>query len=114
MTLDVTTAKLLATTDSSEWEQVRSLELRFETDHPQGVIRVWRAQFPLDGAHPNNILSHRLVYPDLFLVFIPDDDEQTTVEVYKVLRTASPGAILRTLVLRACAPFHVLHCCAEP
>jgi hypothetical protein len=32
----------------------------------------------------NNAFSHRLVYPDLFLFFIPDDDEASCVEVYKV------------------------------
>ena len=32
----------------------------------------------------NNAFSHRLVYPDLFLFFIPDDDEQSTVEIYRV------------------------------
>jgi hypothetical protein len=45
MTLDVVTAKLLSTTDSSEWEHVRTIDLHFETDHPQGVIRVGERYF---------------------------------------------------------------------
>jgi hypothetical protein len=45
MTVDPVTAKLLGTTESSEWEYVRSLRLHFETDHPQGVIRVGERYF---------------------------------------------------------------------
>ncbi len=45
MTVDPVTAKLLSTTESSEWEYVRSIELHFETDHPQGVIRVGERHF---------------------------------------------------------------------
>jgi hypothetical protein len=33
-------SKLLSTTDSSEWELVDSLELKLETDHPQGLLRI--------------------------------------------------------------------------
>ena len=40
MTVDPVMSKLLSTTDSSEWELVDTLELRFETDHPQGLLRV--------------------------------------------------------------------------
>jgi Family of unknown function (DUF6454) len=56
MTVDPVTAKLLGTTESSEWEYVRSLQLHFETDHPQGVLRVGERYFlssvriPVDGA----------------------------------------------------------------
>jgi hypothetical protein len=56
MTLDAVTAKLLGTTESSEWEYVRSIELHFDTDHPQGVIRVGEryflssVQIPVDAA----------------------------------------------------------------
>jgi hypothetical protein len=32
----------------------------------------------------NNAFSHRLVYPDLFLFFIADDDENSRVDIYKV------------------------------
>jgi hypothetical protein len=42
---DAVTSKLLSTTDSSEWEHVASLELTFETDHPQGLIRVGERWF---------------------------------------------------------------------
>ena len=45
MTVDPVTAKLVGTTESSEWEYVRSLQLHFETDHPQGVIRVGERYF---------------------------------------------------------------------
>jgi hypothetical protein len=37
---DPVTAKLMATSDSSEWERVGRLGLDFVTDHPQGLIRV--------------------------------------------------------------------------
>jgi hypothetical protein len=50
MTLDPVTAKLLSTTESSEWEYVRSIDLNFETDHPQGVIRVGERYF-LSSVH---------------------------------------------------------------
>ena len=40
MNVDPVMSKLLSTTDSSEWELVHSLELKFETDHPQGLLRV--------------------------------------------------------------------------
>lgn len=40
MNLDPVMSKLLSTTDSSEWELVDSLELKFETDHPQGLLRI--------------------------------------------------------------------------
>jgi hypothetical protein len=40
MTLDAVTSKLLSTTDSGEWERMGAFELDFETDHPQGLIRV--------------------------------------------------------------------------
>ncbi len=40
MSRDAVTSKLLSTTDSSEWERVGGFELTFETDHPQGLIRV--------------------------------------------------------------------------
>jgi hypothetical protein len=45
MPLDAVTSKLLSTTDSSEWEYVRSIPLHFETDHPQGVLRVGERYF---------------------------------------------------------------------
>ena len=28
--------------------------------------------------------SHKLEYPDLFLAFVPDDDEHSRIEVYRV------------------------------
>ena len=31
-----------------------------------------------------NAFSHKLVYPDLFLFFVPDDDEHSRVEIYRV------------------------------
>lgn len=37
---DPVTAKLMATSDSSEWELVGRLVLDFAADHPQGLIRV--------------------------------------------------------------------------
>ena len=37
---DPVTTKLMATSDSSEWERVGRLKLDFATDHPQGLIRV--------------------------------------------------------------------------
>ena len=45
MTLDPVTSKLISTTDSSEWERVGSFELDFETDHPQGLVRVGERYF---------------------------------------------------------------------
>jgi hypothetical protein len=56
MTVDPVTAKLLSTTESSEWEYVRTIDLHFDTDHPQGVIRVGERFFlssvriPVDAA----------------------------------------------------------------
>jgi hypothetical protein len=32
----------------------------------------------------NNAFTHRLAYPDLFLAFVPDDDESSRVEIYRV------------------------------
>lgn len=32
----------------------------------------------------HNAFTHRLVYPDLFMAFVADDDDQSRVEVYKV------------------------------
>ncbi len=32
----------------------------------------------------NNAFSHKLNYPDLFLIFVPDDDEHSQVQVYRV------------------------------
>ena len=37
---DAVVTKLMSTTDSSEWEHVNSLDLPFDTDHPQGLLRV--------------------------------------------------------------------------
>jgi hypothetical protein len=37
---DPVTSKLLSTTESSEWELVDSLELKFKSDHPQGILRI--------------------------------------------------------------------------
>ena len=42
---DPVVTKLMSTTDSSEWECVASLELPFETDHPQGLLRVGEDRF---------------------------------------------------------------------
>ena len=32
----------------------------------------------------HNAFTHKLVYPDLYLAFVPDDDAETRVEVYRV------------------------------
>lgn len=32
----------------------------------------------------NNAFSHKLVYPDLFLGFVPDDDEGSQLQIYRV------------------------------
>ena len=40
MTADPEIARLLSTTESSEWEPVGAFELEFESDHPQGLVRV--------------------------------------------------------------------------
>ena len=45
MTLDAVTSKLISTTDSSDWERIGAFELDFETDHPQGLIRVGERYF---------------------------------------------------------------------
>ncbi len=45
MTRDPVTARLLSTTESSEWERVGAFELEFETDHPQGLVRVGERYF---------------------------------------------------------------------
>ena len=37
---DAVVTKLMSTTDSSEWDHINTLELPFETDHPQGLLRV--------------------------------------------------------------------------
>ena len=49
---DPVTAKLMATSDSSEWQRVGRLDLDFGTDHPQGPHPRRRPLVPLDGAHP--------------------------------------------------------------
>ena len=45
MNSDPVTTKLLSTTDSSEWDFVDSLDLPFETDHPQGLLRIGEDRF---------------------------------------------------------------------
>jgi hypothetical protein len=37
---DAITAKLMSTTDSSEWRRIGGFKLDFVTDHPQGLLRV--------------------------------------------------------------------------
>ena len=31
-----------------------------------------------------NAFSHKLEYPDLYLVFVPDDDEHTRIEIHRI------------------------------
>ncbi|HEX5938811.1 MAG TPA: DUF6454 family protein, partial [Dehalococcoidia bacterium] len=46
---DPVVSRLLSTTDSSEWEYVDSLELDFEADHPQGLLRIGDDRFFLSS-----------------------------------------------------------------
>ena len=32
----------------------------------------------------HNAFTHRLVYPDLYMAFVPDDDDESRVEIYRV------------------------------
>ncbi len=49
MDADPVVAKLMSTTDSSEWTYVDSLDLHLETDHPQGLLRIGADRFFLSS-----------------------------------------------------------------